>query len=81
MRAHPLLTFLWSIHVARFVCPVPLPALPTSRDDIIEWPDGVWYFREEADEIGYPFLYRSDDIRVIPADTAPWYDFLESQQA
>ena len=41
----------------------------TRNSDIMLWPDGVWCFSEELDEM---LTYKSDDYRIIEEDTLEW---------
>lgn len=44
-----------------------------SLDDILEWPDGEWCYRDEL--VG--FSHKSDDYRVISVDTDEWHTFVD----
>jgi hypothetical protein len=40
-------------------------------EDILVWPDGMWYYRYEAHEAGH----KSDDFDVLFVDTPEWLNF------
>lgn len=46
-------------------------------EDILEWPDGGWCFRDELEEYG---SHRSDDYQVFPGGTAHWVDLMNEYQ-
>ena len=43
---------------------------PMNPNDILQWPDGFWCFREEND----PKFMRGTDFRVINYESAEWLD-------
>lgn len=48
---------------------------PVSNEDIFEWPDGTWCFRENYDEMGH----MSDDFLVIPVGDPAWDDITQER--
>ena len=44
-------------------------------DDIIQWPDDTWCYRNELSYCGY----KSDDYEVLYFDTAAWHKFMDAQ--
>lgn len=44
-----------------------------NKSDILMWPDDVWCFRDGL----WEFKHKSDDYRIIPADSDEWHIILE----
>jgi len=50
--------------------------MDTKNEEIILWPDGVWCWREDLEEM---LTCKSDDFEVIKEHTSAWHDLAFSE--